>query len=136
MKYLLTLVALMPLTVFGATVINYDDGSTLTIAEDEKIHVTKDTLYRKSNYNNGRTIQFKVFPETTRRDYVEIDNGTDDDMTVGSHEWCKAYVPWSEGLTFTQVMWQRSCDSDNNGVYGCGDDTWAASDEANVCPSS
>ena len=136
MKYLLTLIALMPLTVLGATVINYDDGSTLTLAEDEKIHITKGKLYRQTIYNNGRTYQFKEFPEATQRDYVEVDNGTDDSMQMGSHEWCKAFVPWSEGLSFTHVAWQRTCDSDNNGTYGCGDDTWAASDEANVCPSS
>ena len=77
----------------------------------------------------------KEFPETTRRDYVEVDNGTDDTMEVGSHEWCKAYTPWSEGLTFGMVAWQRYCDTDNNGTYGCGDDTFDASDEADVCPS-
>lgn len=136
MKYLLTLIALMPLTVLGATVINYDDGSTLTLAGDDKIHVTKGKLYQQRIWSNGGTIQFKEFPETARRDYVEIDNGTDDSMQMGSHEWCKAFVPWSEGLSFTQIAWQRSCDSDNNGVYGCGDELWAASDEANVCPSS
>lgn len=137
MKYLLTLVALMPLTVFGATVINYDDGSTLTLAEDEKIHVTKGKLYKRTTLSNGRTIQFKESVETSRRDYVAPpDNGTTEEMTVGSHEWCKAYTPWSEGLTFGMVAWQRYCDSDENGTYGCGDETFDASDEASVCPSS
>ena len=74
-------------------------------------------------------------PETTRRDYVPIDNGTDPEDTVGSHEWCKAYVPWSEGLTFNMVAWQRFCDTDNDGSYGCGDDTFDASDDASVCPA-
>lgn len=136
MKYLLTLVALMPLTVFGATVINYDDGSTLTLTEDEKIHVTKGKLYQQRTYSNGRTIQFKEFPETSRRDYVPVDNGTDPSQTMGSHEWCKAYVPWSNGLTFDMVAWQRYCDTDNDGSYGCGDETFDASDDASVCPST
>ena len=133
MKYLLSLLAIAPICLAAETVINYEDGSTLTLEADEKIHVTKDKLYQQRLYNNGRTYQFKQFPETTRRDYVPIDNGTDDDMTVGSHEWCKAYVPWSEGLTFTQVAWQRACDTNNNGVYGCGDTGYDASDDAGVC---
>ena len=135
MKYLLALLAIVSTSVAAETVINYDDGSTLTLTEGEKIMVTKGKLYQQRTYNSGKTIQFKEFPETTRRDYVEVDNGTDDTMQVGSHEWCKAYTPWSEGLTFGMVAWQRYCDTDNNGTYGCGDDTFDSSDEASVCPS-
>ena len=136
MKYLLALLAIVSTGVAAETVINYDDGSTLTLTEGEKIMVTKGKLYQQRTYNSGKTIQFKEFPETTRRDYVEVDNGTDDTMQVGSHEWCKAYTPWSEGLTFNMVAWQRYCDTDNNGSYGCGDDTFDASEDAGVCPSS
>ena len=135
MKYLLALLAIVSTSVAAETVINYDDGSTLTLTEGEQIMVTKGKLYKKQTYNSGKTIQFKEYPETTRRDYVEVDNGTDDTMQVGSHEWCKAYTPWSEGLTFGMVAWQRYCDTDNNGTYGCGDDTFDSSDEASVCPS-
>ena len=135
MKYLLALLAIVSTSVAAETVINYDDGSTLTLTEGEKIMVTKGKLYQQRTYNSGKTFQFKEFPETTRRDYVEVDNGTDDTMEVGSHEWCKAYTPWSEGLTFGMVAWQRYCDTDNNGTYGCGDDTFDSSDEASVCPS-
>ena len=135
MKYLLTLLALLPLTVWGATVINYDDGSTLTLEEGEQIMVTKGKLYQQRTYNNGRTFQFKEFPETARRDYVPIDNGTDDEV-VGSHAWCKAYVPWSEGFTFTMQYWQRGCDTNNDNKYGCGDEGYDASDDGAACPSS
>jgi hypothetical protein len=134
MKYLLTFLALLPLTVWGATVINYDDGSTLTLEEGEKIHVTKSKLYTQRTYNNGRTFQFKEFPETTRRDYVPVDNGTDGEA-FGTHAWCKAYVPWSEGYTFTMQYWQRGCDTNNDGTYGCGDEKFDASDDASVCPA-
>lgn len=125
----------MPLTVLGATVINYDDGSTLTLEEGEQIMVTKGKLYQQRTYNNGRTFQFKEFPETTRRDYVEVDNGTEPGMTAGSHEWCKAYTPWSEGYTFTMQLWQRACDTNSDGSYGCGDTNFDASDDASVCPA-
>ena len=136
MKYLLSLLAIVPFCVAAETVINYDDGSTLTLTEGEKIHVTKGKLYQQRLYDNGRTYQFKVFPETSRRDYVPVDNGTEPGQTVGSHEWCKAYTPWSEGFTFTMQYWQRGCDTNKDGSYGCGDETFDASDDASVCPST
>lgn len=124
MKWLILALVTIPFAAHSATVINYDDGSTLTLEEGEKIHVTEGKLYQQRTYSNGRTIQFKVFPETTRRDYVAPDNGTDPDMTVGSHAWCAAYEPWSEGYTFTMQAWQRYCDTNNNGEYDEGDDRW------------
>ena len=135
MKYLLSLLAIVPICVAAETVINYDDGSTLTLEEGEKIHVTKSKLYVRNVYNNGRTYQFKEFPETTRRDYVPIDNGTDGEA-FGSHAWCKAYVPWSEGYTFTMQYWQRGCDTNNDNKYGCGDEGYDQSDDGAACPST
>ena len=134
MKKTVALLLALPLVASAATVINYDDGSTLTLEEGEQIMVTKGKLYQHRTYNNGRTVQFKEFPATRRRDYVPIDNGTEPGQEVGSHEWCKAFVPWSEGLSFTQVAWQRACDTNNDGSYGCGDDQFNASDDASVCP--
>jgi hypothetical protein len=124
MKWLILALVTIPFAAHSATVINYDDGSTLTLEEGEMIHVTKGKLYQQRTYSNGRTIQFKVFPETTRRDYVPVDNGTDPEMTVGSHAWCAAYVPWSEGYTFAMQAWQRYCDTNNNGEYDEGDERW------------
>ena len=48
---------------------------------------------------------------------------------------CKAFVPWSEGLTFTQVTWQRACDTNNDNKYGCGDEGYDASDDGAACPA-
>jgi hypothetical protein len=124
MKYLILVLALVSFSASAATVINFDDGSTLTLKEDEMIHVTKDLLYRRQSYNNGRTVQFKVYPETTKRDYVEVDTGTEPNQVVGSHEWCKAYIPWSEGLTFTMVTWQRFCDTNGDSIYDENDQGW------------
>ena len=28
-----------------------------------------------------------------------------------------AYEPWSEGLTFAMIQWQRACDTNNDDVY-------------------
>ena len=130
MKYFCLFLLLFSASAFGETVINYDDGSTLTLTEGEKIHVTKGKLYQQKTYSNGQTIQFKLFPETARRDYVPTPTDT---MQIGSHEWCKAYVPWAEGLTFNMVAWQRSCDTDNDGKYGCGDKQFDDSEDSGVC---
>ena len=124
MKFFIFTLALVSFGATAQTVINYEDGSTLTLKEGEMIHVTKGKLFQQRTYSNGRTIQFKVFPETSQRDYVEVDNGTDDDMAVGSHAWCSAYIPWSEGLTFGMISWQRACDSNNDGVYDEDDAGW------------
>ena len=73
---------------------------------------------------------FRVQKPWTKRDYVPVES---DDFAAGSHEWCKAYVPWSEGLSFDMVTWQRSCDTNNDGKYGCGDSQFDSSDDAGVC---
>ena len=83
MRFFIFILALVSFGATAQTVINYDDGSTLTLVEGEMIHVTKGKLYQQRTYNSGRTFQFKEFPETTRRDYVEVDNGTDDTDAVG-----------------------------------------------------
>ena len=56
----------------------------------------------------------KVSP-TTKRDHVPVETGAQGG--VGSPEWCETYIPWSEGLTFNMVTWQRHCDVTNDGVY-------------------
>jgi len=122
MKYLLAFIALMPLTVLGATVINYDDGSTYTLKEGEKIYISKSKLFKQKNYTNGN-VHFTLQKEHSARDYVADPDGTDD-MEVGSHEWCQAYVPWHEGLTFDMIWWQRGCDSNGDGVYDENDNKW------------
>ena len=41
--------------------------------------------------------------------------------------------PWIEGLTFGMIAWQRSCDTNNDGKYGCGDTQFDESSEGGVC---
>ena len=135
MKYFALLIAMMSSAAFAATVINYDDGSTYTLAEGEEIYVSSGDLWKKSTLNSGKTIQLKKQVPWPTRDYVEPEPQPTDDLTVGSHEWCKAYVPWSEGLTFGMVAWQRYCDTNNDYNYGCGDETFDASEDASVCPA-
>ena len=156
MKYLmLLLVAFTSLAT--AHTITYDNGDVYTVADDEYVFVAKkDTLWTQNIYNNGKTVQFKKVGPWTKVDYVPVDNGTDDSMQAGSHEWCKdyvppdtgvddeapgshawckAYIPWSEGYTFGMQLWQRACDTNNDNKYGCGDEKYDASDDGNACPA-
>jgi hypothetical protein len=133
MRTALFLLLLLPLSAHSETVINYDDGSTYTLAEKEKIYITKGKLFTQKNYSNGN-VHFTLQKEHSKRDYVPDPDGTDD-MVIGSHEWCKAYVPWHEGLTFDMISWQRACDTNRDGKYGCGDAGFDVSEDAGVCTS-
>ena len=133
MKKLLALLLALPLTASAATVINYDDGSTYTLSENQEIYISTPTsaLFKRQLMKNKDTF-FRVQKPWTKRDYVPDPAGTDN-MAIGSHAWCGAYVPWHEGLTFDMISWQRACDTDNDGKYGCGDDGFNDSDEGGVC---
>ena len=124
---------LVSLSAYGDTVINYDDGSTYTLAKKEKIYITKGKLFTQRSYSNGN-VNFTLQKEHSKRDYAPDPDGTDD-WAVGSHPWCKAYVPWHEGLTFNMISWQRMCDTNNDGKYGCGDDRYNNSEDGGACSS-
>jgi hypothetical protein len=131
-KHLFTVFALLAApVVYGSTVINYDDGSTYTLSENQEIYIStpSSSLFKRQLMKNKDTF-FRVQKPWTKRDYVEQPQ---DPFAVGSHQWCKTYVPWSEGLTFDMITWQRFCDTDNDGKYGCGDDTFNNSEDGGVC---
>ena len=117
--------------VYPATVINYDDGSTYTLEDNQEIYIStpNSSLFKRQLMKNKDTF-FRVQEPWTQRDYVPVES---DEHTVGSHEWCKVYVPWSEGLTFDMITWKRFCDTDNDGKYGCGDSQFDNSEDAGVC---
>ena len=115
------------------TVINYDDGSTYTLEANQEIYIStpSSALFKRQLMSNKDTF-FRVQKPWTKRDYVPDEDGTDE-MAVGSHEWCKAYIPWHEGLTFNMISWQRACDTNRDGKYGCGDVGFDNSADAGVC---
>ena len=119
--------------ISAQTVINYDDGSTYTLTDGQQIYISGENtaLFKRQILSNKDTI-FRAQKPWGRRDYVPEHT---DVLQPGSHEWCKAYVPWSEGLTFDMITWQRFCDTDNDGKYGCGDKQFDASDDGGVCSS-
>jgi hypothetical protein len=106
----------------ASTYIDYPDGSTYTLKEGERIYITPADLYIKNAYQDG-SVHFKRMYPSTKRDTFS-DPFVSDQPSVGSHEWCQDYVPWSEGLTFAMVSWQRYCDSNGDDVYDENDDRW------------
>lgn len=123
MKYvILGFLALFSASSFSHT-ITYDNGDVYTVADNEYVFVsTQPNVWTYHPYS--KSVQFKKIWPTEKVDYVPVDNGTDPSMAVGSHEWCLAYVPWSEGFTFSMQAWQRYCDSNNDGVYDSQDERW------------
>lgn len=123
--------SLVALSAYGETVINYDDGSTYTLGPNEEIYISTpySTLFKRQLMGNKDTF-FHAQKPWSVRDHVPQET---DNFSAGSHEWCKVYVPWSEGLTFDMITWQRGCDTNNDGKYGCGDAQFDSSDDAGVC---
>ena len=118
MKYLLMALTLVSFSVSAQTVITYDDGSTYTLGEREKIYISTGKVFDKKNYKNGNVF-FTNRVEHGSRDYVAQRT---DGLT--GHAWCLAYEPWHEGLTFAMIDWQRQCDTNNDGVYDEQDSLW------------
>jgi len=132
---MLALLAAVSTSVAAETVINYEDGSTYTLEDNQEIYIStpNSALFKRQLMKNKDTF-FRVQEPWAKRDYVPDPDGTDD-MVVGSHEWCVAYKPWHEGLTFNMISWQRACDTNNDGKYGCGDAKFNASEDGAVCSS-
>lgn len=115
MKTFIALLAAFSTVALAQTVILFDDGLQYTLEQNEKVYVSNySKLYRMQTYSKGDVKLTKVSP-TIKRDYVPVETGAEG--SVGSREWCESYIPWSEGLTFDMVAWQRQCDVTSDGVY-------------------
>tara|TARA_B100001057_G_scaffold496252_1_gene597236 strand:+ start:5074 stop:5448 length:375 start_codon:yes stop_codon:yes gene_type:complete len=122
-RFLLAALALVFTEASAQTVINFNDGSTYTLTDDQEIYISTPTrlLFSRQVMANKDTF-FRVQSPWITRDYVATPA---DDYEVGSHNWCSAFIPWSEGLTFDQITWNRYCDTNDDGVYDENDDRWA-----------
>lgn len=107
--------------VVAQTYIDYSDGSAYTLEPTEEAYVTHEIVFVKREYASG-SVYFKVLSPNVKRNYTATPW---DGLQQGSHEWCKQYIPWSEGYTFNMQTWQRSCDTNGDGEYDEDDDGWS-----------
>jgi hypothetical protein len=122
LRLILAALALSTAQASAETVINFDDGSTYTLEEGQEIYIsTSNSAFFKRKLFKNKNTYFIAQEPWSKRDYVPQ---PEDEFAVGSHEWCQAYVPWSEGFTFNMQTWQRHCDSNGDGVYDENDDRW------------
>jgi hypothetical protein len=130
MKYMIGLMVALPMLAIAHT-ITYDNGEIYTVADDEYIFVSKQpNLWSYHPYS--KSVQFKKQWPTEKVDQPEP---TPNPNPVGGHEWCKTHVPFEYGFSFSDQLWVRACDKNNDGSYGCGDEQFDASDDAAVCPA-
>lgn len=116
MKYIFAcFISLSVMFASAQTVILYDDGSQYTVKGNEKVYVSNySKLYYTKAYSRG-DILFHLTLPNTKKDHVYVETGGVG--VIGSAQWCESYIPWSEGLTFDMITWQRQCDINNDGAY-------------------
>ena len=100
---LLALVLAIPLS--AQTVISYDDGSTYTLEENERIFISKNRLFGLTQTEGVFSFGEKL--PNDKRDYQEEESY--EDYPMGSEKWCELYVPWSEGFTWNMQAYLRYC---------------------------
>jgi|SRR5210317_306077 hypothetical protein len=104
----------------ASTYIDYPDGSSYTVPDGQNVYVTNEIVFTKRVYANGAVYFTPLAPNAKRDQEVSSTSG----LTPGSHDWCKAFVPWSNGFTFGQMTWDSQCDTNNDGVYNSFDEGW------------
>lgn len=119
------IMALAAIGVKAETLINYDDGSTYTVGENEEVYVApKNTrLFTVQTYAKGN-VYFRVQAPWAKRDYVAPANTTDDAFTdVDENGFSQACADFdtSQGLTFSFIYWDRICDRNDDGEYNICD---------------
>jgi hypothetical protein len=102
------LAGLFCFSVSAQTVINYEDGSTYTLEDNQEIYISKEgrSLFNRQIMKNKDTF-FRAQKPWSKRDYVAQES---DDMEPGSEEWCETYVPYQNGYTFNDQLWERACE--------------------------
>ena len=132
MKSILFPALLVSAGALSQTVITFEDGSTYTVKDSQDVYVSNKASSLFKRRIQGKDTFFYVQEPWASRDYVAEPT---DGLTVGSHEWCKAFVPWTNGLSFDQVAFNQSCDTNGDDKYGCGDTQFNDSEDGDVCSS-
>lgn len=97
--------------------ITYKDGDVYTVGDNDRVFVsTEDNLWSYQSYS--KSVQFKKqFPTEKVDKPIPPTNPN----PVGSVEWCESHDLHANGYTFTDQMWYRTCDTNDDGVYNICD---------------
>ena len=108
----------MAAPTLAATVVTYDDGSTLTLEEGESVYVTGEKLFKKVDYARGDVV-FELQKPTTiaTMSSHRLPSLASTRATISG---VLAYTPTGV-ITWDEVTFQRFCDTNDDGKYGCGD---------------
>ena len=90
------------------TVITYDDGSSYTLEDNEKVFITSGRLFGLTQTDG--VYSFGEQEANEKRDYTVVEDSYEN-YPPYSEKWCELYVPWHEGFTFRMQMWIRGCQS-------------------------
>ena len=99
--------SLLPFCLSANPVIVYPNGSQYTLQDHEVIYIQQGAgkVFNKANYKNGN-IYFTVKDSLSS---IDPDAEPTDGMEPGSDEWCEVYVPFENGYTWDDQIWQRAC---------------------------
>lgn len=133
----LLVVALMSLASLAlaednrVTSIEYANGDVYTVKSNENVFVSKnDNLWTYSVQSKSLKFE-KQWPTRLSNEVIAPPNTN----PVGQHEWCKAHELFAYGYTFDDQLFMRSCDTNNDSKYGCGDSQFDESDDGDACPN-
>lgn len=91
------------------TVITYDDGSTYTLEDNEKVFITSGRLFGLTQTDGVYSFgEQEANDERDHTKYLVVEDSYDN-YPAGSEKWCELYVPWSEGFTFNMQTYIREC---------------------------
>ena len=73
MKYLMLVGILLANTTMAQTVINYSDGSTYTVKDNEKVYVTNKQIYTVRGGSQHAYFRFLALSPNEKRDHQRIE---------------------------------------------------------------
>ena len=106
MRLFSAFVAFFAVSVSAQTVIYYEDGTAYTLKDGEHVYVSKARrVYQKKDYDNGNV----YFTHKKPNDQIDPEASPTDGMEPGSPEWCEAYIPYQDGYTWDDQIYERAC---------------------------
>ena len=106
MRLFSVFVAFFAISAAAHTGIYSDAGTAYTLTDNEHVYGSKARrAYQKKDYDNGNV----YFTHKKPNDLKDPEATPTDGMEPGSPEWCEAYVPYQNGYTWDDQLYERGC---------------------------